>query len=140
MPLALPRKTIEIFSQAKDPEAYKKTVFGILGGLDDVEVLYNAVLIAAYIRPERTSGGIIRPTENVAEDVWQGKSGLVLKLGPNAFKDDEYNKFHNQRVDVGDWCAFFIQDAKLLSIKDVPCRLVEDSNIKLKVKDPSIVF
>lgn len=140
MPLALPRRTIEIFSQAKDPESYKKTVFNILGDLSDVEVLYNAVLVAAYIRPEKTSGGIIRPGENVAEDVWQGKSGLVLKLGPNAFQDDENTRFYGQRVDRGDWCAFFIQDAKLLSIKDVPCRLIEDSHIKLKVKDPAIVF
>ena len=35
MPVVLPRKTIEIFSRARNPEDYKKTVFNILGTLDD---------------------------------------------------------------------------------------------------------
>lgn len=141
MPVVLPKKTIEIFSQVTTPEAYKKTVFNILGSLDDVEVMFNHVLVAAYIRPEKTTGGIIRPQDNVSEDVFQGKSGLVLKCGPTAFMDDDVgNKFYGQKIIRGDWCAFFISDAKLLSIKDVPCRLVEDSAIKLKLQDPGVVF
>lgn len=137
MPLALPRKTIEIFSQTTSPDDFKKTVFNILGNLDEVEVMYNAVLVAAYVRPEKRASGLIVPTD---EDVWQGKSGLVVKVGSMAFKDDDHNQFHGQCVERGDWCGFFISDAKLLSIKDVPCRLIEDTNIKLKLKDPSIVF
>ncbi len=140
MPVVLPRKTIEIFARLKNPDEYKKTVFNILGDLDEVEVMYNAVLVATYIRPELTTGGIIRPDENVSEDVWQGKAALVLKVGNSAFQDDEYNHFNGQRVDVGDWCAFFVGDTKLLNIKDVPCRLVEDSNIKLKLKNPLVVL
>jgi len=140
MPLALPKKTIEIFSKATDPASYKKTVFNILGDLDGIEVMGPVCLVAAYIRPEMTVGGIIRPQDNVAEDVWQGKAGLVIKLGPSAFQDDGSNEFYGQRVDIGDWCAFFIGDAKLLNIRDVPCRLVQDSNIRLKLQDPGIVF
>lgn len=140
MPVVLPRKTIEIFSRVKDPDDYKKTVFNILGDLKDIEVMYNAVLLAAYVRPEKTAGGIIRPDDNVAEDVFQGKAGLVLKLGNGAFIDDGVNNFRGQHVSVGDWCAFFIGDAKLLNIKDVPCRLVEDANIRLKLKDPMVVL
>lgn len=140
MPVILPRKTIEIFARLKGPEEYKETVFNILGDLDEIEVMYNAVLVAAYIRPEVTKGGIIRPEDNVSEDVWQGKAGLVLKVGKSAFKDDDYNHFDGQKVAPGDWCAFFVGDTKLLNIKDVPCRLVEDSNIKLKLKNPLAVL
>jgi hypothetical protein len=140
MSLALPSRVIENLASFNNPEDFKKNVFKILGDLSGVDVMFNMILLAIYIRPEMTAGKIIRPTSNVQEDVWQGKAGLVLKRGPNAFEDDgEYN-FHGQTVDVGEWCVFKVGDAWSLNINNVPCRLVRDSNIRLKVKDPGIVF
>ena len=76
----------------------------------------------------------------MAEDEWQGKVGLVLKLGPNAFVDDEDDSFYGQKVDPGEWVVFKVGDAWSLNINGYPCRLVRDSSIKLKVADPNIVF
>lgn len=140
MPVAVPRKTIELFSQTA-PANLKKTIQNALGNhVDDIDVMFNMVLVAIYIRPERTSGNIIRPDSNVVEDLWQGKVGLVIKHGPDAFQDDEVSHFHGQKVLPGEWCAFRIGDSWQLNINDVPCRLIEDSHIKLKVRDPSVVF
>lgn len=138
--LALPHRVIEGLSQSTSPDAFKKAILSAVGDLEGVDVMYNMVLLGIYIRPEKTAGGIYRPTANVQEDVWQGKAGLVLKMGPNAFQDDADYQFHGQKVELGEWCVFKVGDAWSLEINKVPCRLVRDSNIRLKVKDPSIVF
>lgn len=140
MTLAVSSRTVEELSKHTTPDEFKTKVMALVGDLGGVEVLFNMVLIAIYIRPEVTVRGIIRPHQNVQEDIWQGKAGLVLKCGPNAFQDDEETSFYGQNVTPGEWCVFKVGDAWSLDIKSVPCRLVRDSGIKLKVKDPSIVF
>lgn len=140
MSLALPHRTIENLAQTTSPEEFKNAILGAIGDLSGVDVMYNMVLLGIYIRPEKTAGGIYRPASNVDEDIWQGKAGMVLKLGPNAFVDDGEYQFHGQKVNVGEWCVFKVGDAWSLEINKVPCRLVRDSGIKLKVKDPSIVL
>lgn len=137
MPVVAPHRAVEILAQSKDP---KKDILATVGDLSGVDVMFNMVLVGVFIRSERTLGGIIRPTANVTEDVWQGKAGLVLKLGPNAFVDDADDSFYGQRVEVGEWCAYKVGDAWQLSINGYPCRLVRDSAIKLKLSDPNIVF
>jgi|SRR5215475_12045779 len=140
MPVAVPKQTIEDFSKADTPLKAKFKMLTKLGDLSGVEVMFNMVLVAIYIRHEKTAGGVIRPQSNVEEDVWQGKAGLVVKCGPKAFLDDAINDFAGQKVDVGDWCAFRVIDSFTLMINDVPCRLMEDSHIKLRLKDPSMVL
>lgn len=138
--LVLPRKNIAELSQFSTPDEFKKHVLGKTEtALKDIDVLYNQILLAIYIRPQKI-GSIWRPDSNVEEDVWQGKTGLVLKVGPNAFEDDgEYN-FYGQKVEVGEWIAFKVGDAWALEVAGLACRLIRDSSIRLKVKDPGAVF
>ena len=140
MSLVMPARNVQELSAAADPETFKRMMMKKIGNLDEIEVMYNSILLAIYIRPEKTSGGIIRPESNVQEDVWQGKAGLVLKLGPNAFEDDGDYQFHGQKAAVGDWVVFKVGDAWSININNVACRLVRDSSVRLKVKDPNIVF
>ena len=137
MSVVVPHRAISLVAESKNP---KRTIIDTIGDLSGVDVLFNMVLIGTYIRPNVTKGGIIRPDANVQEDVWQGKAGLVLKIGPNAFVDDTDDSFYGQRVEVGEWCVYKVGDAWSLNINNYPCRLVRDSSIKLKVKDPNIVF
>jgi len=136
MTVFLPRAAIDEVSRSHDPKA---GMLAKVGSLKDIDVMYNMVLLAAYVRPERTKGGIIRPGESKEEDIWQGKTGLVLKLGPDAFEDDNDTSFNGQKAEVGEWVVFKGGDAWQLTIGDWPCRLVRDSSIKMKVKDPSII-
>ena len=89
MSVIIPHRAVEAISTAKDP---KKAIPELVGNLDGIEVIGDMVLVGIYIRPEKTAGGIIRPTINKQEDVWQGKVGLVLKWGPDAFIDPETGK------------------------------------------------
>lgn len=136
MSVLLPRRAIQEVSRSVDPKAEMLKQVGDLSGVD---VMYNMVLLAVYVRPNITKGGIIRPDENQEEDVWQGKVGLVIKLGQDAFEDDEEVKFNGQRADKGEWVVFKTGDAWQLTIGQWPCRLVRDSSIKMKVTDPSII-
>jgi len=139
MPLLMPRaaqENIERFSRALDP---KKTILHAVGDVSGVDVMFNAVLVALYVRPEKTAGGIIRPHDNVQEDLWQGKVGLVVKVGADAFQDNEVNKFGDQRVEVGDWVGFKVGDSWPFLYNNVPCRYVIDTSIRLKLSDPSIL-
>lgn len=110
-----------------------------VGDLSGIDVMYNMVLLAAFVRPSKTKGGIIRPGSNVEEDVWQGKVGLVLKLGPDAFQDGEDFSFNDQKAKLGEWVIFKVGDAWQLTINDWPCRLVRDSAIRMKTKDPAVI-
>lgn len=136
MSVVTPYKAISAISQSKNP---KMDILKMVGDLSGVTVMFNMVLIGTFIRSEKV-GSIIRPDANIAEDVWQGKAGLVLKLGPNAFVDDENDSFFGQKVEPGEWVAYKVGDAWSLNINGYPCRLVRDSSIKLKINDPNMVF
>jgi co-chaperonin GroES (HSP10) len=137
MSVVLPRRAIDLVSKSQDPKAEMLKQVGDLSGLD---VMYNMVLLASHIRPNVTKGGIIRPDQNQEEDVWQGKVGLVLKLGPDAFQDDDDTSFNGQKAEIGEWVVFKTGDAWQLTIGEWPCRLVRDSSIKMKVLDPAIIY
>lgn len=137
MSVLIPSRSIEIVSKAQDPKA---EILKLVGDLSGIDIMYNMVLLAVYVRPQVTKGGIIRPTQNQEEDVWQGKAGLVLKLGKDAFEDDNDTSFNGQRADIGEWVVFKVGDAWQVQIREWPCRLVRDSSIKMKVNDPSIII
>ena len=127
---------LQTLSQSQDPKA---ALFASLGDLSDVQVYSGRVLVAIYISPEKTSGGIIRPTSAIREDVWQGTIGLVVKKGPLAFQDDDSHKFQGQTVEVGDWVMFRPGDTTRLQIRELNCRIVEDVLIQMKISDPEII-
>lgn len=136
MSLAVPRQVIKSASISADP---KQHIFDTVGHLKSVEVSGDGVLMGIYFRPEKTAGGIIRPDSNVEEDAFQGKVGLVLKLGPNAFRD-ENGELYEERFEVGDWAVFKVGDAWQVSVMGYPCRMARDIHLKMKIKDPAIIF
>ena len=137
MSVVIPHKTIEAISQSRDP---KKTILDALGNLSGIRVIRSDwCLVAIYVRPEKTAGGIIRPTVNVQEDIWQGKAGLLLKLGPNAFRDEQ-GELYEVRADVGDWVQFDVNEARPVQFGGVACRWVKDINIFAVLDDPNIVY
>jgi hypothetical protein len=136
MSVVTPRRAIGIISNAANP---KQAILKEIGDLSKLILFNDDVLIGTYIRPEKTSGGIIRPDANVEEDVWQGKVGLILKFGGSAFVDTSDYKF-TLVPKIHDWAVYFIGDAKALTINGLPCRLVRDVNIRMIVDDPQVVF
>ena len=51
-----------------------------IGDLSKIELFGPEVLVATYVRPEKTAGGIIQTSKTRDEDNWQGKLAWFLKL------------------------------------------------------------
>lgn len=112
-----------------------------VGDLTKQKLMSNRVLVAIYVAPEKTRGGIIRTSGSLKEDIWQGSVGLVLMKGETAFKDEpETNTyFHGQDVNVGDWVVFRPGDARRVQINGVECRFLEDTLIDMVIEDPELI-
>lgn len=131
-----PANKLMQIATADDP---KKAILSAIGDVSKISLFSGRVLLATYIAPEKTAGGIYRPVTNVKEDIWQGVVGLVVKKGATAFKDDDTTKFQGQDVQVGDWVTFRPGDAKRIQINGVECRIVEDVLIDMVIDNPDIV-
>ena len=104
------------------------------------QVLHSQVLVAHYIRPAKSKGGIIMTDAAVQEDRFQGNCFLVIGLGKGAFKDDAIAKFNGDKLKIGDWVMYVPADGVSLFINQVPCRLFQDTRILMKVTNPEIYY
>jgi co-chaperonin GroES (HSP10) len=124
----------------KDP---RQEIFADVGPLEAIEVLNQYVLIGIYVRKAgmKTPGGIELPQAAVDDDQYQTKVGLVLKLGPRAFQDDENVKFYGFKPKIGDWVAFRASEGTFpFQIYRHKCRLIADVHIKLRLKHPDAIY
>lgn len=124
----------------------KGAILSAVGDISGFEPFHNLILVGTHVRPEKTKGGIIRPDRNLAEDRFQGKVGLVLKVGPVAFLDNATAQFGGMTVEEGDWVVYRASDGYEMFFVDdngrdgTPCRLLEDVHIKARVVDPEMVY
>ena len=126
-------------AQSKPQSTFDEIVASI-GSLDDIEVYGNRVLVGIYIPPEKTAGGIILTDKQRDENQYQGKVAVVLKKGPLAFENDRNVDFKGQDVKVGDWAVYRISDGFPLDVRGVHCRLLEDTDIRMRVTDPLMIY
>jgi len=130
----------------------KKVILDKLGDISAVEVAQNEVLLAIFMRPETTASGLVIPGAQ-KEDRYQGKAGLVVKIGEACVFEhkDEYSgaafkldvKLHDWVVvrTSDTWTFDLTSDPNAFSISDfVPCRLVRDKLIRLRVPSPLMIW
>jgi len=118
----------------------RDTIWNAIGDISEVEVMHNDVLIAVYMRPEKTQTGIILTDQTRREDEHQGKAGMVLKKGPLAFVSDDNYDFKDMNVEPGQWIAIWVSDGRKININGVLCRMVEDRWLRLKIPRPDMVY
>lgn len=119
----------------------KDKILGDLGDISDIELLNNQVLIAVYMRPEQTKGGLYLPDKHRDEDRYQSKVGLIVGLGPSAFREGEDGNWFGGKVfAVGDWVLFRPSDGWNITVSNVPCKILSDTQIKGTVKDVDKVW
>lgn len=121
----------------------KQEILTKLGDLSHFEMIRNEVLLAIYVRPDTTPGGIAITQKYQKEDEYQGKVGLVVKIGPGC-------EFFNLDIKLHDWVVVRPSDTwqldvnadpKALTRQDfVPCRLVVDSQIRARIASPQMVW
>jgi hypothetical protein len=123
----------------KDP---KQVLLDKVGPVvDRLNILNTQVLVAVYIRPEKTKGGIIWTDATRDEDQHQSKVGLILKKGPIAFVEgDEKKWFGDITFNNHDWIVFRPSDGWPVTINGVLCRMIEDVSVKMQIPHPDDVY
>jgi co-chaperonin GroES (HSP10) len=111
-----------------------------MGDISSVEVFNNQVLVAVYIRPQKTKSGIILTNQTTDEDRYQSKVGLVVKMGSQAFKDNSGQWFSGLKIKEGDWIVFRPSDGWSITVNNVLCRMIDDVNIKGRIDQPDRVW
>jgi co-chaperonin GroES (HSP10) len=122
---------------SSDPKA---GILKDIGDLSTIELFNNQVLVAVYVRPNKTKSGIYLPDATVAEDKIQGKVGLVVKKGPLAFVDASEQWFTDIEVNEGDWVIFRPSDGWNISVNNMTCRILEDTAVRGKITSPDQVW
>ena len=117
----------------------KQDLLDKLGDLEGLEVLHNQIVCAIYIRPDVTAGGIYLTDKYREEDKYQGKVGLVVKMGPDACKPDG-QWYQDVQINLHDWLAFRPSDGWPITINDVPCRVLEDPHVRMRISHPDMVW
>lgn len=135
MPVA--QRAIEMVHDEDPKDTIRKAVGPYL---DAIEVMGARILIGVYQRPEKTAGGIILTGDTRNEDRYQGKIGLILKMGPLAFQDDASHSFGPNPPKVGDWVLCRVGDTYPLLLGKHTCRFAEDVAVQAVVKRPDMVF
>jgi hypothetical protein len=109
-------------------------------GLADVKM--NQILVGVWRRPEKRNGLIIPETADLRrEQEYQGKTGLVLKLGPRAYVSDENVTYEDaDKVTIGDWVVFRAGEGMRLRLHGWDCILTTERGIKMRVPRPDEVY
>lgn len=135
-----PREEIWRGMGARPGEAWNK--YGDL--IAKARVGGEDVLVVRYERRGKSSGGIILPAQTSANDKWQGNTGLIVKMGPRAYKTDKTVRWFVEGEDtappqIGDWVFFDPNLSKGFMFGDRYCFLVPAQYVFLVLAEPDIV-
>ena len=112
--------------------------------MDDLkwaEVLNNRVLVEVDIRPEKTKGGIFLTDNARTEDQYQSKSGVILKMGPEAFDHGESGAwFRGLTFKPGDRVVFRPSDGYAMTINGKICRLLTDTAVMMRIDNAERIW
>lgn len=134
--------TVEVVHEEDPREALLRRIGEIPDGL----VQFSRILVAIYQAPvvEKTAGGIILTDKMKASDLeehfWQGKVGLIVAMGPQAYVDDTNVTFHGTANKVGDWVWFRPSDGMACEVNEVFCRLFYEKDIVGKLPHPDAIW
>lgn len=125
---------MERFGEAVDIKA--ELIKATAEAVKKMKLMRNRVLVASFVASVRTRGGIIRPQKTMDEDRYQGKVGLVLKMGPIAFRFDE-DPERKHAPKIGDWVLFRTADTHEVGIgQGAPCRFIYDDLVQSIIENP----
>lgn len=135
-----PREEIWRDMGALPGDAFKK--YGNL--IEKARVGGEDVLVVRYERRGKSSGGIILPHQTSTNDKWQGNTGLIVKMGPRAYRTDKTIRWFEEgdaakNPEIGDWVFFDPNTSKGFMFGDRYCFLVPAQYVFLVLAEPDIV-
>lgn len=120
----------------KDP---KEVLLEQVGDISKIEVFNMQVLVAVYIRPEKTKSGLFLSDKARDEDRYQSKVGLIIKKGPTAFVDKDGEWFSGLDIKEGDWIVFRPSDGWNVTVNGTLCRMLDDMSVRARIEHPDQV-
>ena len=97
------------------------------------------LLVLPYKGQGKTKGGILLTDETIQEQSYTTVTGLVLKMGPDCYKDE--NRFPNGPwCKKGDWIIFGRYAGSRFGIEGGEVRILNDDEIIAVVKDPEDIL
>jgi co-chaperonin GroES (HSP10) len=117
----------------------RTTITDALGDVDGIELFSNQVLVAVYIRPEKTKSGIFLTSQTLGEDKFQGKVGMIVRMGPEAFRSEGDWNFPDS-IAAGDWIVMRPSDGWSITVNGVLCRILSDTSVKGRISSPDQVW
>ena len=118
----------------------KEKILSDLGDISNIELFNNQILLATYVRPEKTKSGLYLSDKYRDEDVYQSKCGLLIAMGPAAFQDDTGAWFNNTNFNLHDWLIFRSSDGWSITVNGVNCKMLADTQIKARVSHPDAAW
>lgn len=118
----------------------KKKILDEIGDISKFEVFNNQILVAVYIRPQKTKSGIYLSDKTTDEDRFQSKVGLVIAKGPDAFQDSSGEWFKNVTIEMHDWVVFRPSDGWNVTVNGVLCRMMQDVQVRARVAHPDTAY
>ncbi len=97
------------------------------------------ILVLPYKGQGKTKGGVILTDETMQERTYTTVTGLVLKVGPDAYKDEK--RFPNGPwCKVNDWIIFGRYAGSRFGIEGGEVRILNEDEIIAVVKDPEDIL
>jgi hypothetical protein len=118
----------------------KDELLKALGDLSKIELFNNTILLAVYIRPQRTKSGLYLSDKTLDEDRYQSKVGLLVAAGPTSFTDPDGNWFAGAGIKLHDWLAYRPSDGWNVTVNGVLCRMMVDTQIRMRISHPDEVY
>lgn len=119
----------------------KEELIAKIGKLAHFDIFNTQILVAKYVRPNKTKGGIIVTETTRQEDVWQGKVGLIVAVGHRAFDDPEAKWFPGgSEIGLHDWVLYRASSGLDMKVNGVDCKLLKDEAVLGRVADPDMIW
>lgn len=129
-----------------EPAQARKEIDAALGDISWFRLIGSQVLLASYMRPVLTRGGIITRNHEQNEDIFQGTVGMIVAIGPQAWrastqkfdpdrghptevKGDE-ERFGGSLPEIGDWVYCRPQDTVMCALKGPGSKMLEQNGHK----------
>ncbi len=134
------RAKLREIAEQSDP---KQALLDSLGdAINHVHPLRYEAIVATYVRPEKTAGGIYLSDRTLVEDRFQGKVGLLVKFGPLAFSAEHWG---DRAPQLHDWVYFNPNDSQEMFVLDprgdgTAVRRMDDIGIRGIVDNPALIW
>jgi co-chaperonin GroES (HSP10) len=129
--------------QMRNSATADRELLKAIGDISDIEVLNDRILIAIYRHEGLTKGGIIASTKTEDESDYQGKVGLVLKIGPLVNVEGKVDT-RGVELRIGDWVV--VNPSSGLSMhagqhgSSRMLRMLIEKDIHMRVKRPDAIW